>query len=166
MEIPTKEEAVKELVEIIYDSEEYWYNLDDYLTNSVENLSDINPEGHTLFFAAVANDCLEDFLQRYYNLAQEAGWIENFEVCKDCYDMITSEDTSIEDVFIHHYGEEEGIVRATFVGISVTVIEKAGKFWQEIPELLNSFSKNPCHCCKSNLHGERFFMIFKRKEKR
>ena len=168
MKIPTKEEALKELAEIIYDSDEYWDNLDDYLTNTVEDLSDVNPEGHTLFYAAIGNGdgCLEDYLQRYYNLAQEAGWIEIFEVCKDCYDVITCEDTSMEDVFIFHYGEEEGTIRYTFVGLSVAEIEKAGKFWKEIPELVNSFSKSPCHCCLSNLHGERFFMLFKRREKR
>ena len=160
MERMTKEEALKELCYIVYYEDERWDNLEDFIHNTARDFSYLEPENSELYLAAITQDKLENYLEKYWNIAEEADWIRIFEVCKDCYDYITSEDDSVEDVFIHYFGEEEGHIRFLDVKTCVENIEKGGNFWQEIPELLNSFSTHNCECCNTHLAGERFFMIF------
>lgn len=161
MEHPTKEEALKELAGNFWWDDENWKNLEDYIFNTVESVSDVDPKDHNLYFAAIGLDRLEEYLEKYYDRAEEAEHIRTFKVCKDCYDYITSEDPGmVADVFTHYYGEEEGGIRFLDVSSSVDQIEKDGKFLREVPELVNTFSSGQCNCCKSTLHGERFFMIF------
>ena len=160
MEHPTREEALKELAQNFWWNDENWTNLKDYIFNI--EMTDLDPTGHDLYFAAIGIDKLEEYLEKYYDLAEEAGHIRIFKVCKDCYDYITAEDEGmVADIFTHYYGEEEGDIR--FLDIKDTVnhqIEKDGKFLREVPELVNTFSRGQCHCCRSTLHGERFYMLF------
>ena len=158
MEHPTKEEALKELAQNFWWNDENWTNLKDYIFHI--EMTDLDPTGHDLYFAAIGIDKLEEYLERYYNYAEESGLITIFRVCKDCYDYITTEDEGMAaDVFTHYYGEE-GDIRFLDVKSCVNNIERDGKFWKEIPELVNSYSTSPCGCCKSHLYGERFFTLF------
>ena len=159
MEHPTKEEALKELAGNFWWDDENWTNLKDYIFNI--EIEDLDPKDHNLYFAAIGLDRLEEYLEKYYDRAEEAEHIRTFKVCKDCYDYITSEDPGmVADVFTHYYGEEEGDIRFLDVSVSVDQIEKDGKFLREVPELVNTFSRGQCHCCRSTLHGERFYMLF------
>ena len=165
MEHPTKEEALKELAQNFLWNDENWTNLKDYIFNI--ELHDLDPTGHDLYFASIGDDRLEEYLEKYYNYAEESGLVTIFRVCKDCYDYLTTEDEGMaEDIFIHFYGEEEGSARFLDIKKCVDDIEKDGKFWEEIPELVNTFSKNKCECCKSHLHGERFFVLFEDKKEK
>lgn len=159
MERMTKEEAAKELSYNVYFNDEEWNSLEDFIHNAVSFIF-LEPENSNLYLAAIAQDKLYNYLEKYWDMAEDAGWVRIVKVCKDCYDFITSGDESVEDVFIHFYGEEEGHVRFLDVKNCVENIEKNGNFWQEVPELLNSFSVQNCECCNTHLSGERFFMIF------
>lgn len=159
MEHPTKEVAMKELAESFWYNDENWTNIKDFIFNS--ELEYIDPVGHSLYFAAIAVDKLEEYLKKYYDLAEDAEHIRIYIVCKDCYDYITNEDPGmVADIFNHHYGEEDGNILFLNIQDCVENIEDDGKFMKEIPELLDSFSRNKCECCSSKLHGERFFMVF------
>lgn len=161
MEHPTKEEALKELAGNFWWDDENWKNLEDYIFNTVESVSDVDPKDHNLYFAAIGLDRLEEYLEKYYDRAEEAGHIRTFKVCKDCYDYIVSEDPGVvADIFTHYYGEEGGDIRFLDVQDCADSIVDGGKFLKEVPELVDIFSRSKCDCCKSTLHGERFYMIF------
>ena len=164
MEHPTKEEALKELAEIFWNNDENWDYLENYFYCGPDDLAELNPTDHPIYYAAIAVDKLENYLETFYDFAEEAKWTRNYLVCKDCYDYISSEDANmVADVFTHYYGEEEGDIRFLDVSNCIENIEKDGKFLKEVPELLQEFSRNPCACCKSHLHGERFFILFEKK---
>ena len=164
LEIPTKEDALKELSERIWYEDEQWDSLRNSL-NNIEELWKIDETASPLFLASIGQDLLQQYLERFWYMAEDALLVRTYFVCKDCYDVLTSEkDPAVEDVFIHFYGPEEGPHRYIEVYDAVSTLEKEGKFWKEIPQCVNPFSKNQCHCCKSHLHGERFFMVFNNKE--
>jgi len=163
LEIPSKEDALKELSERIWYEDEQW----DFLRNSLDNtdkLWKIDETASPLFLASIGQDLLQQYLERFWYMAEDALLVRTKFVCKDCYDVLTSEgDPATEDVFIHYYGPEEGPHRYMVVYDAISSLEKDGNFWKEIPELVNPFSKNQCQCCLSRLHGERFFMVFENK---
>lgn len=158
--------AMRELADYVWDSDNEWDVMKDAIFNA--DISAPEPEFFILHSAAKIKDRMFEYFSIYYKYLEEADLIESFEVCKDCYDVLTAGDVgAMEDVFIHHYGEEQGVQRFMEVLISIVAIENRGLiFDKEIPELLNTFSKNPCHCCKSNLHGERFFMVYNKLEEK
>ena len=156
----TKEEAMKELCYVVWNEDERWDNLEDFIHNTVGDFSLLEPENSELYLAAITQDKLEDYLEKYWNMAEDAGWIRIFRVCRDCYDVITSQDRSVEDVFSYYYGEESEEIYNKIVS-KLSEIESNGEFLKEIHELLSSFSTNRCECCNTSLAGERYFMIFK-----
>ena len=153
----SKEKASKLCAETIWDQDSEWNFLEEQIR---EEGTQFEIENSTLFSASIVLDEEENFLSVVYEKMEEFNICRIFKVCKDCYDFITSEDGSVEDVFIHYYGEEEGHIRFLDVKTCVENIEKGGNFWQEVPELLNSFSSHNCECCNTHLAGERFFMVF------
>ena len=165
MEHPTKEEAAKELCWRIWEDEELWDNLEDYIYNTAEKISDLEVENSLLYYAAITQDRLQEYLEKYWNIAEEAGWTRIVMVCSDCYDYISCEDEGmVADIFTFHHGEEKGNEVFNLVKGKVENIEKGGKFLKEIPECINTFSVWPCQCCGSPLHGERHFMLFSTKK--
>lgn len=156
--------ALRELADYVWDSDSEWDSMEEELA---EKGLEISPEYFILYHAAVAKDLIPGYLETFYEYLENAEYIQTFEVCKDCYDVITCADASVmEDVFIYHYGQERGEQRFMEVLTSVVSLENRGLiFDKEVPELLNTFSKNRCHCCKDNLHGERFFMVYNKPEK-
>ena len=65
----SKEEASKELCHIVYHEDERWDNLEDFIHNTVGNFSYLEPENSELYLAAITQDRLEDYLEKYWNMA-------------------------------------------------------------------------------------------------
>ena len=159
MENPTKEEAIKELVINFWCDDKNWEDLKNFMYAA--GIHNLNPqEGQGLYLAAIVLDELEKYLLKFYSYAEQANLVRIFYFCRDCYDVVMSEDDSIIDVFEYNYGEN-GQEYYQLSLDKIAEIEKNSPFFTEIPELRIEFSKSPCDCCKSNLHGERFFVVFK-----
>ena len=160
MENMTKKEAIEELVTAVWQDGELWKILDHKIFNMAE-FSNLDHKEEILYFAAVASDSLNVYLREYYSYAEQAQHVRNFQVCKDCYDYISSDDPGhVADIFDFHYGIDEGEMIFNAIEKCVKKIEENGEFWKEVPELLETFSTSKCDCCKSPLHGERFFLLF------
>lgn len=160
MENMTKDEALKELAENIWNDDDEWSGLESALTLS--NFQDnISPESFRLYKAAVATDNLEKYLRIFYDHAEHCQIVRIYRSCKDCYDYISNDDPGhVADVFDFYYGADEGEMIFNNIEKCVKKIEEDGEFWKEVPELLETFSTSRCDCCKSPLHGERFFLLF------
>ena len=164
MENLTKKEAIEELVNAVWQDGELWKILDHKIFNMAD-FTNLDHKEELLYFAAIASDNLNEYLREYYSYAEQAEHVQTFKVCRDCYDYISNEDPGLtHDVFNFHHGEEKGDEIFELIKTIVDNIEKDGKFWKEIPELLETFSSSTCECCKSTLYGERFFMVFENKE--
>ena len=63
--------------------------------------SSFTPKEENLYLASIIIGEEFMFFEQYWETAEESGRVENLEICKDCYDFISSDDPGMmEDVFI------------------------------------------------------------------
>ena len=161
MEHMSKTEALKNCADYIFDNDQLWENLEWDVNNyEIHELWNRYHEGSELYWAAVALDRVEKYLEVFHEKLEEAGKTRNVKMCRDCFDFAIAEDCSVLENFVFYHGEEEGQKVYEKVKSSVGHIEKDGTFLYEVPELINRFSIYACECCGSKLHGERFFMVY------
>ena len=160
-----QESAAKKLASSFFNNGDEW----DKLKSQMDVLPSetFRPESEELYLAGVILGEEHIYLEKYWETAQDTGRVENLEICKDCYDFISSGDPRMmEDVFINVYGEEEGNKVSERIEESVFILENERNlhFMEEVPELVNTFSNNNCDCCGSKLGGERFFTVWRKGE--
>ena len=160
-----QEKAAKELANFFFNEDLQW----DLLLTEMEvtSANTFAPKEENLYLASIIIGEEFTFFEQYWETAEESGRVENLEICKDCYDFISSDDPGMmEDVFIHVYGEEEGNKVSERIEESIFILENERNlhFMLEVPELVNTFSNNNCDCCGSKLGGERFFTVWRKGE--
>lgn len=90
-----------------------------------------------------------------------------FFVCKNCFDLIVF-GKEAEDVIYYHYGADkcDEIINHTYASYDkMTNFEHEGveyhlRFAHDNDDKYVEFSKKPCDCCNSLLHGARYCLSF------
>lgn len=137
-------EAAKELASYAWDQDEEW----DFL----EETESTDPKSSILFYAAEILDDMNSYLETFYIANKN---IETRVICMDCFYEMFQENPG--DFFQLFYGDESEKIQERHREFVDKMCDNF-KHTEDIEQLRNDFSLEPCDCCGSKLHGERYWV--------